>query len=418
MGAWIILPVLLAVSLQAGATEPPVASPSGSQEATILKARVARVLARTPLVDGHNDVVVHYHACKEGCPRGLDAYDLGGKVDGHTDLARWKAGGVGGQLLNAGWVESDTSLEGTLKGFAFARGLAMRWPDQLAQATSAADVRAIHAGGKLALLLALEHPDRLGTTRAQLDRLAAAGLRAAILAYAGPSALADGHAGPPAHGGLSPIGAQMVGWMEQAGVLVDLSHASADTARDVLDVATAPVIFSHSNASALTDVGRNVPDDVLRRLPENGGIVMATFVPEFSSKDFATYYEAGEAFWRGLMDKHAGDAAKAGPEMEAWEQAHPRPVVTLGQVADHIEHIRDIAGIDHVGLGGDFDGIDFTVAGLEDVSTYPALLEELARRGWSDEALAKLAGENALRVLAAADVRRAAWLAEESKSGR
>jgi membrane dipeptidase len=373
-----------------------------------IKARVARVLATSPLVDGHNDLMIHYHACKQGCPRGVEAYDLGGKVEGQTDLARWKAGGVGGQLLNAGWLQSDVTAEGTLKGFDFVRGLAARWPDRLEMATTAADVRRIHAEGKVALLLALEHPDRLGTDPAQVDRLAAAGLRSDILAYNEPTALADGHAGPAKHGGLSPLGVRMVGWMEQAGILVDLSHASADTARDVLDVATAPVIFSHSNARALADVDRNVPDDVLRRLPQNGGIVMATFVPEFTSKEFADYYDAGDAVWADLLARHQGDRAKAGPGMEAWEKAHPRPVVTLAQVADHIEHIRDVAGIDHAGIGGDFDGIDFTVAGLEDVSTYPALLEELARRGWSDGDLAKLAGENFLRVLAAADVRRAA----------
>lgn len=375
-----------------------------------LRARVADVLATTPLVDGHNDLMIHYHACREGCPRGVDAYDIGGKVDGQTDLARWKAGGVGAQLLNAGWLDSDTSVDGTLKGLDFARGLATRWPDQLAMATTAADVRAVHAQGKLALVLALEHPERIGTTQAQVDRLSAAGLRSEILAYNEPTALADGHAGPAKHGGLSPLGAQVVGWMEQAGILVDLSHASADTARDVLEMATAPVIFSHSNARALTDVSRNVPDDVLRRVTKNGGVVMATFVPEFTSKQFADYYDAGDVFWAALLAKHQGDRAKAGPDMDVWEKAHPRPVVTIGRVADHIEHIRDVAGIDHVGIGGDFDGIDFTVTGLEDVSTYPALLVELARRGWSDQDLAKLAGENFLRVLAAADARRAAHL--------
>ena len=366
-------------------------------------ARVAAILAATPLVDGHNDLVIHYHACKQGCPRGLDAYDIGARQDGHTDLPRWREGGVGAQLLNAGWLESEVGLDGTLKGLAFVRAMVARYPDRMALARTAAEIRAIHASGRLAILLALEHPDRIGTDEAQVRRLAAEGLRSEILAYDEPTALADGHAGPAKHGGLSPLGVRMVGWMQRAGILVDLSHASADTARDVLDVAVAPVIFSHSNAAAITDGSRNVPDDVLRRLPANGGLVMVSFVPEFSSTAFADWYGAGDREWQRLLALHAGNREAAGPAMDAWEQANPKPAVGIDDVVAHIEHIRDVAGVDHIGLGSDFDGIDFTVQGLEDVSKFPALLEALAQRGWSDADLAKLAGENFLRVLDTAD---------------
>jgi membrane dipeptidase len=234
-------------------------------------------------------------------------------------------------------------------------------------------------------------------------------LRADILAYDGPSALADGHAGPAKFGGLSPLGRDMVRWMQGSGILVDLSHASADTARDVLDIAIAPVIFSHSSAAALCAVSRNVPDDVLRRLRPNGGLVMVSFVPEFTRKDFSDGYDAGDAYWAQLMKEHQGDHTAAGPPMDAWENAHPRPAVTVADVADHVEHVRDVAGIDHVGIGSDFDGIQFTVTGLENVSKYPNLLLELARRGWSDADIAKLAGENFLRVLDAADAVRDTW---------
>lgn len=402
-----VLAGLTAMLLAACAVEKPAAPPVAAKPVEKTPARIAErvqaVLRATPLVDGHNDLNIHYHACKKGCPRGYDAYDIGGKVEGHTDLPRWKQGGVGAQLLNAGWLDAETNLEGTLKGFAFVRSMETRWPDRVAMARTSADVRAIHASGKMAILLGLEHPERLGQDEATVRQLAAAGLRSDILAYNEPTALADGHAGPAKFGGLSPLGTKMVGWMQGAGILVDLSHASADTMRDVLDISRAPVLFSHSSSAALCDVSRNVPDDVLRRMKDNGGIVMVGFVPEFTSKAFADWYDAGDAYWYALLDKYKGDRDRAKPEMDAWEKAHLRPVVTISQVADHVEHVRDVAGIDHVGIGADFDGIDFTVTGLEDVSTYPRLLEELARRGWSDEDLRKLAGENFLRVLDAAD---------------
>jgi membrane dipeptidase len=370
--------------------------------------RIAGLLAETPLVDGHNDLHIHYHACKGGCPRGFDAYDIGGRVPGHTDIPRWQEGMVGAQLLNSGWLRSEPGLAGTLKGFAFTRAMVARYPGRLALARTSADVRRAHADGKLTILLTLEDPDRLGSDEATIGRLAAEGLRSDILAYSEPSALADGHAGPMKHGGLSPLGKKVARWMQENGILVDLSHASAETARDVLDQSTAPVIFSHSSAAALCDVSRNVPDDVLRRLPANGGIVMVSFVAEFTRKEFSDWYDAGDAYWAQLLKDHGGDRAIANPLMDAWEKAHPKPPVTVADVADHVEHVRDAAGIDHVGIGSDFDGIDFTVTGLEDVSKFPNLIEELARRGWTDADLRKLAGENFLRVLDAADAARVA----------
>ena len=368
-----------------------------------LDARVARVLQQTPLVDGHNDLTIHYHACRDGCPRGYDAYDIGATVAGHTDLPRWKQGGVGAQLLNSGWMASEPRVDGTIKGFAFVREMAARYSDRVAMARTADEVRAIHRSGRLAILIALEQPDRIGVDEASVKRLAGEGLRSDILAYDEPSLLADGHAGPVKYKGLSPLGRKVARWMQENGVLVDLSHASTDTMRDVLDQAIAPVIFSHSSAAALCDVSRNVPDDVLRKLGKNGGIVMVSFVPEFTSKAFSDWYDAGSEYAEQVLTQHNGDREVTTPLMDAWELAHPAPPVTVADVADHVEHVRDVAGIDHVGIGSDFDGIDFTVTGLEDVSKFPNLLEELAKRGWSDTELGKLAGENFLRVLDAAD---------------
>jgi len=366
-------------------------------------ARIARLLRETPLVDGHNDLVIHYHQCRDGCPRGLDAYDIAANAEGQTDIARWRKGGLGAQLLNSGWHRGEPGFEGTLKGLAFVRALVARHSGDLVLARTSADVRRAHAEGRIAILLALENPGRLGANEAEVRRLAAEGVRSNLLAYDEPTEFADGHAGPARHGGLSERGREMVGWMQEHGILVDLSHASADTARDVLEMARAPVIFSHSNAAALADVQRNVPDDVLRRLPANGGIVMATFVPYFATREFSDWLARGDAYWEQLLEQHAGDRARVDPLMDAWERDNPQPPVGVADIADHVEHIRDVAGIDHVGIAGDFDGIAFTVKGLEDVSTYPRLFEELARRGWSDADLRKLAGENFLRVLDAAD---------------
>lgn len=376
-------------------------------------ARVVRLLHETPLVDGHNDLIIHYRDC-EGCPRGLDGYDISGRVKGHTDLARWKQGGLGAQLLNSGWIESEPHLAGTLKGFAFTREMVARYPDRLVLARTSADIRAAHASGRLAIVLALENQNRLGDDEAAVKRLAAEGLRSNMLAYDEPTAWADGHAGPMTNGGLSPLGSTMVRWMQQNAILVDLSHASADTMRDVLDQSIAPVIFSHSSAAALCDVSRNVPDDVLRRMRKNGGIVMVTFVPEFLRKDFAEWYDRGDARWAELMKQNSDDHARIGPLMEDWEKHNPKPSVTVSDVADHIDHVRRVAGVDHVGIGSDFDGIDFTPTGLEDVSKFPILLEELARRGWTDGDLRKLAGENFLRVLDAADAVRDAHRASRT----
>ena len=398
-----LFPAACALLLAACAAQAPRPSPVDAE--ADVQARIARLLKAQPLVDGHNDLVIQYHYCGKDCPRGLDAYDISAGASGETDIARWRQGGVGGQLINAGWLAKEPGLDGTLKGLDFLRALAARYPRDLSIAGTAAQVRAVHAERRIALVLALENPGRLGADEATVRQLAAAGVRANILAYDKPSDFADGHAGPATYDGLSPAGVAMVGWMEKYGVLVDLSHASPATARDVLDIAKAPVIFSHSSASALADVPRNVPDDVLRRLPANGGVVMVGFVPYFISAAFDQWMSRGDAAFMALVQANGGDEAKAGEAMGAWERDNPPPDVTVADVANHIEHIRDVAGIDHVGLGADFDGIAFNVTGLEDVATYPRLLEELARRGWTDEALAKLAGGNFLRVLAAADAK-------------
>ncbi len=345
------------------------ASAVQSQDVHMETAR--RVLAVTPLFDAHNDLPWAIRA-NEDAPHDVGAYDLRRTTSGHTDLSRLRDGMVGAQFWSV-YVPMDAVEEGAarvqLEQIAIARQIFARYPDQLEQAYSVSDVERIFASGKIASVIGMEGghaiENSLGALRAFFDL----GARYMTLTHSGNNDWADSGTDEPAHGGLTAFGREVIGEMNRLGMLVDLSHTSPETMNDVLDIAEAPVIFSHSSARALTDHRRNVPDDVLRRLPDNGGVVMVTFVPSFVSEANRTYQGDGDP-----------------------------PRATLSDVADHIEHVRGVAGVDHVGLGSDFDGITSTPIGLEDVSTFPALIAELSRRGWNEDELSKVAGENVLRV--------------------
>lgn len=404
------------------------------------EALVEEVLRTTPLVDGHNDLVVHFVDCPT-CPREPQDYDIGQLREGRTDIPRWKKGRLGAQLLNAGWIAGEEDADGTLRGFDVITRLVGGHPDELMLATTATEVRRAHADSKIAILLALENPRRFQNSRVLVRQFARLGLRSNILAYNDGSDLADGWAGPASHGGLSELGREIAQEMNRAGILIDLSHASDETAHDVLDISQAPVIFSHSSVHALADVGRNVPDDVLLRLRENGGIIMISFVAEYTTPAAADwyerYYDAEEALldqlgtplsemvgwdwtqatadWYGRYAIHGrfvldeslqselGERSALQMALETWELEHPQPRITVSEVADHFDYVRRLIGADHVGIGSDFDGDPTVVERLEDVSRYPNLLIELARRGWTEEELRKVSGENFLRVLEQAE---------------
>jgi membrane dipeptidase len=384
-------------------------------------ARAERVLRSTPLVDGHNDLPWRIRE-DSARPGDVDAYDLRGTAPGMTDLDRLRAGRVGAQFWSVyipGEARGDdyapngrvTSVPGyarvQLEQIDIARRVVEKYPDRFAWANTPDEIRRVFRQGKVASLLGLEGghaiENSLGALRAYYDL----GARYMTLTHNATTDWADAATDSARHGGLSPFGHEVVREMNRLGMLVDLSHVSPATMSDALETSEAPVIFSHSSARAVTDHPRNVPDSILVRLKQNGGVVMVTFVPMFVSQEVARHEEARGRFMaelRGRLEAAAGaDPAAARAEfrgaMEAWRAANPSPRATLAQVADHIDHVRRVAGVDHVGIGGDFDGISETVVGLEDVSTYPALFAELARRGWSDADLRKLAGENALRVL-------------------
>jgi membrane dipeptidase len=287
-----------------------------------------------------------------------------------------------------------------------ARQVIARYPRDLAWTLTAAEIRRVHAaskGRRIGSLLGLEGGHAIENSLGALRAYHEMGARYMTLTHNVTLDWADAALDSARHGGLTRFGQEVVREMNRLGMLVDLSHVSPGTMSDALDVTAAPVIFSHSAARGLVDHPRNVPDSILKRLPANGGVVMVTFVTSFVSPKVKAHDDSLQAVTARARSAAGRDTARVAAELATWTAAHPRPQVTLGEVADHVEHVRRVAGADHVGIGGDFDGIQETIVGLEDVSTYPALFAELARRGWSDADLRKLAGENVLRVLRQAE---------------
>jgi membrane dipeptidase len=327
-------------------------------------ARALRVLSSTPLIDGHNDLP---WAIRESgvAPHDVenDAHDLRASTPFHTDIKRLRVGMVGGQFWSV-YTPFESTQEGAakvqLEQIDIALQVIAKYPDVLELALDASDVQRIFASGKIASMMGMEGGHAIENSLGALRAFYTLGVRYMTLTHNGTLDWADAANGEQVHDGLTNFGQEVVREMNRMGMLIDLSHTAPSTMNDALDVAMAPVIWSHASARGVWDHPRNVPDQVLRRLPENGGVVMVTFVPSFVSE---------------------GDEA------------------TIAQVADHIDHIATLAGVDHVGIGSDFDGISSTPIGLEDVSTFPALFAELSRRGWSEGGLAKLAGENLLRVM-------------------
>jgi len=338
---------------------------------------VREVLAQHPVIDGHNDWPLEVRAQRDHAVDGLDA-DLGPGFD--TDIPRLRAGGVGGQFWSV-YVEDRRAgaehVRETLEQIDFVQRLAARYPEHFALARTAADFEAARRGGAIASFMGAEGSHQLDGSLAVLRQYARLGVRYLTLTHWLTTEFADSATDEPQHGGLSERGRELVRELNRLGMLVDVSHVSPATMRDALDETSAPLIFSHSSCRAVTDHVRNAPDDVLARLGDNGGVVMLTFVPQFVSAPYLHWLEAG--------------------------QEGPKPAVTVADVADHVEHARQVAGVDHIGLGGDFDGTPEFPSGLEGVGDYPNLLEELARRGWTADELGKLTSGNILRVLRATD---------------
>ena len=380
--------------------------------------RVDQVLVQTPLIDGHNDLPWEI---RERFKSDVAAVNLGsdtrhfpleaGQAALMTDIPRLRAGRVGAQFWSV-WVPASTqgfeAVQMTLEQMDLVKRMAAQYPADLAMAYTAADIRRIHKSRKIASLIGIEGGHQINNSLAVLRQMYDAGARYMTLTHTSNTPWADSATDAPAHHGLTPFGVEVVKEMNRLGMLVDLSHVSPDTMRAALAASQAPIIFSHSSARALDDHPRDVPDDVLRAVAANGGTVMVTFAPPYVSAA-RNHWEADHAAERTRFNSppyaglYIGQPERAKVALTEWEAQHPMPVTTLAQVADHVEHIRQVAGIDHVGIGSDFDGIPDAPVGLEGVDRYPALLAELMRRGWSDADIAKLAGENLLRTLATAE---------------
>ncbi len=367
---------------------------------------VRELLREVPLFDGHNDAPWQF---RERVANRLDRIDFAGDTSTfdppmHTDLPRLRAGGVGAQFWSVYVpVDHPEPVPAVLEQIDVVHRLAERYPQWLEVAATAADVERIHRAGKVASLIGVEGGHAIANSLAVLRQLYRVGARYMTLTHWKGTDWADAATYAPEHGGLTAFGGEVVREMNRLGMLVDLSHVSARTMHVALDVSEAPVIFSHSSARALTGHSRNVPDDVLARLPDNGGVVMVTFVPAFVSEAVRRYSAERAAEKARLESLYVGEPEAVARQLEAWEGAHPAPRATVGDVADHIDHVRRVAGVDHVALGSDFDGMSSAPEGLGDVSCYPLLLAELLTRGWTREEVKKLAGLNLLRVMRQAE---------------
>jgi membrane dipeptidase len=393
------------------------AAPAQQTDPALERAR--KLLRSTPLVDGHNDLPWTIRENKEA-PRDVARYDLRGRVPGQTDLARLRSGLLGAQFWSVyipGEIRDSGYARVQLEQIDIARRLIAAYPERFAPALVADDIKREFKRGRIASFLGMEGGHAIENSLGALRVYHALGVRYMTLTHNVTLDWADAALDSARHGGLTEFGREVVREMNRLGMLVDLSHVSPATMSDALDVAETPVIFSHSSARALVDHKRNVPDSILARLPKNGGVVMVTFVPAFVSQEVADWEARADSVSREL-GMTVSDTVERARQLAEWSQGHPRPQATLAQVADHIDHVRKVAGMDHVGIGSDFDGIDHVPLGLEDVSTFPALFAELIRRGWSEGDLRKLAGENLQRVLRAAEATAARLQRERPPSTR
>lgn len=383
-------------------------SPLGAQQIDPkIKARIDRILKATPLIDGHNDIAEqlreNYDLKIEGLASGTDRWKPKPLM---TDMARLHQGRVGAQFWSVyipSEVTGDAAIRETIEQIDVVKRMVKAYPNDLALAGTADDIVRIHKTGKVASLIGIEGGHQIGGSLAALRQFYELGARYMTLTHFKNNEFADSATDDPKYHGINDFGRTVIHEMNRLGMLVDLAHVSDDTMRDALKVSKAPVIFSHSSARALDDHPRNVPDDILKLTAANGGVVMVNFYSAYVSNDLRKWNAEHAAEEARLKSLYVGQPEKRESAMADFEKAHPAPLATVGEVADHVDHIAKIAGYDHVGIGGDLDGIDAAPNGLGTVSGYPLLFAELIRRGWSDENLAKLAGGNVLRVMRQAE---------------
>jgi membrane dipeptidase len=404
---------ILATLFSALFISPPVLAQTEPDAATRL--RINKVLAQTPVIDGHNDLPWELHEKYTDKAREVDLAGITGTpiIQQQTDIARMRAGHMGGQFWSV-WipvtVTGPDAIKLTLEQIDLAHSFTERYPAVFESANTASDIERIQKKSKIAALIGIEGGHQIGDSLGALRQFHSLGAEYMTLTHSSNNSLADSATDNPKHHGLSDFGRVVIREMNRIGMLVDLSHVSAATMRQAIELSTAPVIFSHSGARFITDHPRNVPDDVLQSLAKKDGVVMVNFYSAYVSNDFSRW-KADRAAEIARYNSppstglYIGDPDRADAALAVWDKAHPKPVPSFTSVADHIDHIVKVAGIDHVGIGSDFDGVNGeTPTGLSSVADYPNLFAELARRGWSDEMLAKLAGRNILRVMRKAEL--------------
>jgi membrane dipeptidase len=382
-----------------------VALVSTAPQAQDLTARAKALHKQAPLIDGHND---YPWALREhNIERDINKLDIKAPQPSiMTDIARLREGGVGGQFWSVyvpASMQGQTAVRATFEQIDVVHRMMRKYPETFDLARTAGDVERIFKAGKIASLIGMEGGHSIDNSLATLRMFYAVGARYMTLTHSTNIPWADSGTDTAKLGGLSKFGEEVVREMNRMGMLVDLSHVSPETMDDALRVSEAPVIFSHSVARALNDHGRNVPDSILTQLPKNGGVIMVTFVPGFLSPAVNEHGKKQQAERDRLRAQFPNDEAKVKEGLGAWLKSNPEPRATLADVANHIDHIRKVAGIDHIGIGGDFDGITSVPVGLEDVSTYPALTAELLKRGYSDADVKKILGLNVLRAMKRAE---------------
>ncbi|HEY3056261.1 MAG TPA: dipeptidase [Thermoanaerobaculia bacterium] len=381
-----------------------VSASANAQTDAAVAARIDRILREVPLIDGHNDLPYQYEERVKDHLAQIDIRQDQSKLTPplHTDIPRLRQGRIGAQFWS---VYVPTTLKGAdavravLEQIDVVHRIDELYPDTFELARTADDVVRIHRSGRIAALIGVEGGHSIGNSLAVLRQLYALGARYMTITHSDNTDWADSATADPVHGGLTPFGKLVIAEMNRLGMLVDLSHVAPKTMHDILDVTAAPVIFSHSSARAIVDHARNVPDDVLRRVKENDGVVMVTWPPTFLSEKVRAQDAAKDAEEARLKALYRGQPEKMKAALAQWEAVNPAPRATVQDVADHIDHIVQVAGATHVGIGADLDGITTTPEGLDSVAAYPKLFAELIRRGYTDEQLKGIAGLNVLRVM-------------------
>lgn len=380
-----------------------------SEARTILR----RALSVSPIIDGHNDLFIHYFDC-DNCPKDLADYRIDTTSKGHTDIPRLRKGLVGGLLLNV--FGREKSAESYLQAWDLLYRMEKAHAADLKIVATAAEMRLAMNQGKIAILPSLEGARRLGNNMFLLRAYYKLGLRSVTFAYS-TNQLADGSDDTTRYNGISAFGKEMVREMNRQGIIIDMSHISAKAMSDILDVTTAPVIFSHSNVRALCDVNRNVPDEILKRLKLNQGLIMLTPVPYFTRNEHNNWMNTRDSLGNALYQRFIqtpSDSTRLDSIAVGWEQTNPEPEVTIADLADHFDYVRQLIGVEHIGIAGDYDGISFFIKGMENVASFPELLVELVRRDWTEKEIQQITSENFLRVFESIE-KRASRLQELSQ---